>query len=83
MKYIFASTIAILAIVAITGKRETRRQYFALAALAFIAALAAFGTYTTTYIRGYKAEPLQVVALQICMMILGALSLRMAIWKKK
>ena len=83
MKYLFAFTIFALAAIALTGKKETRRQYYALAALSFLGALATFGTYSTTYIRGYKAEPFQVAVFQICLLILGGLALRIAMRKTK
>ena len=83
MKYAFLFTLVALVIVALTGNRQTRRQHVALAALAFIGALAAFGTYTTTWIRGYKAEPFQVAGIQLCLFLLGIFSLRIAMRKKK
>ena len=83
MKYLFAFTFLALVVIALSGKKETRRQYYALAALSFLGAIATFGTYTTTYIRGYKAQPFQVVALQVCLFILGGLALRIAMRKKK
>jgi cytochrome c biogenesis factor len=83
MKIVIFITLLVLVVVALTGNKETRRQYFAISALFFFAALASFGNYTTTYIRGYKAEPFQVIAIQVCLCILGIFSLRTAMRKKK
>ena len=83
MKYIFVFTLVFLAIVALTGRKETTRQYFALSALSIIAVLSGFGSYYTSSFRGYKVEPFQVVALQVCFIIVGVYALRIGIRKKK
>ena len=78
MKHLFFISLVALAAVALTGRKGTRRQYFALAALSFLAVMASFGNYGNTFIRGYKAEPLQIVALQIGFLVLGGIALRIA-----
>ena len=83
MKYIFVFTLVALAIVALTGKRGARRQYYAIAALCFMCAFASFGNYNNSYIRRYKAHPLQVMAIGACSLVIGGLALRIALGKKK
>ena len=82
MKHLFFIALVALAVVALTGRIGTRRQYLALATLSFVAALASFGNYGATYLRGYRAEPLQVVALQICFLVLGGIALGIAVRRK-